>query len=283
MQSDVDVNIEEVQASVQVQPLTRCNGEGEVYQRTAAVHLQIEEALTMTSSQVVERARILDRQSPDYFQEECLIYLIREFRRRNDGRTVSDLSESLLDRCKNFIYNGLFSGLRVLGSQAVEDACNDVILELFTLVLDLESDRSDFLQVRFGPALQRLIIGVYRRHSSLIQEAKDSVPLSSVAGYESERDGDDIQRVVPLDDVVDHTISMEQRALYREGLSFLEEPYRTVFILRHYEGWQIEAKDPSVPTISRFYKKTPRTIQSWLSHAENILERWRGEHHEPVQ
>lgn len=283
MQSDVNVNIEEVQVSVQVQPLTRCNGEGEVYQRTPAVHLQIEKALTMTSSQVVERARILDRQSPDYFQEECLIYLIREFRRRNDGRTVSDLSERLLDRCKNFIYNGLFSGLRVLGSQAVEDACNDVILDLFTLVLDLESDRSDFLQVRFGPALQRLIIGVYRRHSSRIQEAKESVSLSSVAGYESERVGDDIQRVVPLDDVVDHTISMEQRVLYREGLSILEEPYRTVFILRHYEGWQIEAKDPSVPTISRFYKKTPRTIQSWLSHAENILERWRGEHHEPVQ
>jgi DNA-directed RNA polymerase specialized sigma24 family protein len=283
LQSDVDVNIGEVQASVQIQPLTRCNGEGKVYQRTAIVHLQIEEALTMTSAQLVERARILDRQSPDYFQEECLIYLIREFSRRNDARAVSDLSEGLLDRCKNFIHNGLFSGLRILGLQAVEDACNDVILELFTLVLDLESDHSDFLQVRFGPALQRLIIGVYRRHSSRIQETKDSVPLSSIAGYESEMDGDNRQHAVPLDDIVDHTISIEQRVLYREGLSILEEPYRTVFILRHYEGWQIEAKDPSVPTISRFYQKTPRTIQLWLSHAENILERWRGEHHEPEQ
>ena len=284
LQSDVNIKIGEAVATIQVQPLTRCNGDGEVYQRTASVHAQIKEALMMTSFQVVEHAQIVDRQSQGHLQEECLLYLIREFHRRNDVHIVSDLSASLLDRCKNIIYNRLCHGLRMLGQQAIDDAYNDVVLELFTLILDVENDRSDFLQVRFGPALQMLIIGVYRRHSSQIQEAKNSVLLSSIAGYESEGSDDNtIQYTVPLHKMVDTAISMEQRALYQEGLSMLEEPYRTVFILRYYEEWQIEAKDPSAPSISHLYKKSPRTIRSWLAQAENILEGWRGEQHEPRQ
>jgi DNA-directed RNA polymerase specialized sigma24 family protein len=241
LQSDVDEKIGEVQASVQVQPLTHCNSAGEVYQRTAAVHLQIEAALTLTSSQLVERARIADHHSPDYFQEECLVYLIREFRRRGDERIVNDLSEILICRCKNMIYGRL----QALGLQSIDDASNDVILDLFASIVDLGSDRGDFLQVRFGLALQRLIIGVYNLRVRRIKATQNNVPLSSIAGYESEVD-DDIRNSVPLDDVADPSISMEQRMLYQEGLSSLKEPYRTAFILRHYGGWQIDAKDPVV-------------------------------------
>src|SRR6266566_2712733 len=168
LQSDVDEKFGVVQGSEQVQPLTHCNSTGEVYQRTAAVHWQIEVALMLASSQVVERARIADDDSPDYFQEECLVYLIREFCRRGDERLVNDLSAILIDRCKNMIYGRL----QVLGQQGVEDAFNDVILDLFAPILDLSSDRGDFLQVRFGLVLQRLIIGVYNRHIRRIKTSQ---------------------------------------------------------------------------------------------------------------
>jgi len=49
-----------------------------------------------------------------------------------------------------------------------------------------------------------------------------------------------------------------------------------VFVLRHYEGWPIEDKDPSVPTISRHFQRTPRTIRNWMREAENVLAAWRG-------
>lgn len=276
LQSDVDEKIGAVQASVQVQPLTHCSSTGEVYQRTAAVHSQIKAALTLTSSKVVERARIADHDSPDYFQEECLVYLIREFRRRGDERLVNDLSVILIDRCKNMIYGRL----QALGQLGVEDAFNDVILDLFAPILDLGSDRGDFLQVRFGLALKSLIIGVYNRYvKGMKKEAENTVPLSSTAGHEPEGD-DDVRNGVQLDDLTDPSIPMEQRLLYREGLSMLREPYRTAFILRYYEGWQIDAKDPSVPTLSRYFKKSPRTLQTWLALAEERLEHWRGEQHE---
>ena len=278
MQSDIDEKIGEARASVQVQPLTHCNSAGEVYQCTAAVHVQIEAGLTLTSSQLVERARIADHHSPDYFREECLVYLIREFRRRGDERIVNDLSEILISRCRNMIYGRL----QALGLKSIDDASSDVILDLFAPIVDLRSDRGDFLQVRFGLALQKLIIGVYNLHVRRIKATQNTVPLSSIAGYESEGD-DDVRNSVPLNDVADLSISMEQRMLYQEGLSSLKEPYRTAFILRHYEGWQIDAKDSSVPTLSRYFKKSRRTLQTWLTHAEEMLEHWREGQHEPEQ
>jgi DNA-directed RNA polymerase specialized sigma24 family protein len=279
LQSDVDEKIGEVQASVQVQPLTRCNSAGEVYQRLTSVQSQITAALTLTSSELIERAQISDDQSPDYFQEECLVYLIREFHRRNDARTVNYLTELLIRRCQRTISGRLLA----FGLESVEDAVRDVVADLLDRILDLKSDRGDFLQVRFGLALKRLVIGVYRQYLARAEEAENIVPLSSIAGYESEKDDDEMQPVVPLDDVVDSSISVEQRVLYREGLSILEEPYRRAFILRYYDGWQIETKDPSVPTLSHYFGRTPRTIRSWLTYAEDILERWRGEQYEPRQ
>jgi hypothetical protein len=256
LQSDVDEKIGAVLGSVQVQPLTHCNSAGDVYQRTAIVHSQIETALTLTFSQLVGRARIAERHSPDYFQDECLVYLIREFHRRGDERIVNVLSGILISRCKNMIYGRL----QALGQRFVDDAFNDVILDLFSPILDVGSDRGDFLQVRFGRVLQRLIIGVYNRYvRGMKKESENTVPLSSTVGSESEGD-DDIRNSVQLDDIADPTSTMEQHLLYQEGLNMLVEPYRTAFILRYYEGWQIDAKDPSVPTLSRFFNKSPRTL-----------------------
>jgi DNA-directed RNA polymerase specialized sigma24 family protein len=273
LQSDINIKIKKAQESVQIQPLTHCTSAGEVYQRTASVHAQIEVALTLTSSQLIEQARISDSQSPDYFQEECLVYLIRDFHRRSDTRTVNDLAELLIRRCQRMIYGRLLA----FDLESVEDAVQDVIADLFDHILDLKSGRSDFLQVRFWLALKSLIISVYRRYLAQAEKAENVIPLSSLAGYELEKVNNDMPTDVSLDDVVDHSISVERLALCREGLMVLEERYRRVFIMRYYGGWQIESTDPSMPTLSRYFKKTPRTIQSWLTYAENVLEHWRGE------
>lgn len=275
LQSDIDGTIETIQERIQVQPLTHCNSAGETYQRTPAVLVQIEAALMLTSSQLLERVRIVDTQSPAYLQEECLVYLIHEFHRRGNKRLVNDLCEVLIGRCKNMIYGRLWT----LGVQSVDDAFNDVILDVFSLILDLESDRGDFLQIRFGRVLQKLVIGVYNRHVRRKKAEETTLPLSSIAGHEAERD-EEHGGSVPFEDVIDQSISMEQRLLYREGLNVLEEPYRTAFILRHYGDWPIEAKDSSVPTLSRHFQRTPRTIRAWLTHAEELLKHWRGESYE---
>lgn len=63
----------------------------------------------------------------------------------------------------------------------------------------------------------------------------------------------------------------------RDALSRIDEPYRSVFVLRHYFGWPTEDRFPNTRTISRHYGVDPRTIRNWLKKADQALEQWRGE------
>lgn len=279
MQFHVGQSSEVVPERVPIQPLTHCNSEGSVYQRPAVVEKQIEDAWTLTSAELVERARVQDYHAPGYLQEECLVYLIRAFHRMGKTDIVNALTESLLRRCSKRV-NEPF---QVLDPQERDDAYHDVLQDLFDQILDLESDRGDFLQVRFWVVLKRLGISRFRRYVASQEEAKHTVPLSSLAG--SERDEDDYDRrgTVPLGEVVNSSIPLERHALAQEALRLLQEPQRTAFMLRYGYGWPIEHRDPTVPSISRHFEKTPRTIRLWLSQAEETLACWRGETDDTVQ
>ena len=50
-----------------------------------------------------------------------------------------------------------------------------------------------------------------------------------------------------------------------------------VIMVCHYGGWPIESSDPTAPSLSRYFGKSPRTIRLWLQQAERVLEDWRGE------
>ncbi len=271
--------IGEVEERIHIQPLTHCTREGKAYQRSVAVESKIESALALTPAYLVEFAKSPDHKSSDYVQEECLVYLIREYKRKDRNSVVNDLTRILLQRCAKFINNRL----QILGQDTVEEAFHDVIQEMFTQILDLDSDRGDFLQVRFWAALKVIVISTFNRYKKRLEEAKNTVPLSSLAGYERTADDSNTRTFVPLEDLVDSSLSMEQRVLYQEGLNTLEDPYRTAFVLRHYYGWPIEASDPSVPSISHHFNRSSRTIRTWLSQAEEALERWRGENNETAQ
>ena len=62
-----------------------------------------------------------------------------------------------------------------------------------------------------------------------------------------------------------------------EALASLEEPQRSVFVLRYYQGWPVESKHPGEPTISGYFGVTSRTIRNWLTSAEKRLSEWREE------
>src|SRR4051794_34848011 len=102
---------------VPVQPLTHRNRAGAVYRREPTVDAQIERALALTPAQLADHARLMDRECPEYLQEEALVSLIREYHRRDDRPVVGALTEALIHRCAKFINNRL----QALGSEPVED------------------------------------------------------------------------------------------------------------------------------------------------------------------
>lgn len=250
-----------------VQPLTHCNDEGVLYTRTPEVEHQIARALRLTPTEVITQAQHDDQDAGDYLREETIVYLIRAAHQRADRIMVDALFTVLLRRCERLFKRQLGS----LGVQMFEDAYGDCVSALAERILDLDSDRGDFFQVRFWPALKRRAVSAFGRSAKGQQRTDYTVPLAD----EQQDDDDAVSQGTALTDA---TLSAIDRIEYHDGLNSIEEPYRTVFVLRYYHGWPTEDDDPTVPTISRYFNKTPRTIRNYLRRADDALVAWRGGH-----
>lgn len=257
-----------------VRPLTRRNAEGDLYRRLDAVEAQIAAALELERRARVERARISDRERADFLQAECVVYLIREAYRDGDNQVVDDLAGILIDRCAVV----LAAKLRKLGPDMAAEASDEVIELLFAKIIDLDSDVSDYYQVRFWAGLESLAISAFRRYLWQVKQAADVLPLSALAGQEIEQDDSDdaVQHTAASTDYRDPVLSPEQFVLCEDALVLLPEPIRSAFALRYYANWPIESQDPDVPTLSEAFGVTPRAIRKWFEKADKILENWRG-------
>lgn len=252
------------------EPLTRRNAGGDVYQRLATVDRQIQDTLRLESEELRRRLEIRDEASPDFLKEEALVYLIRYYRRVGNRQHVNDLSTCLVNRCAKLIYGSLGS----LGPDARDDGYSEVVEELFAKILDLDSDRGDFLQVRFWVVLERITVDIFRKQVNRLE-------LETTGGYDQETIDTLTQQGAVVVPTAFASRSVESkvidRVLIEAALHQLEEPFRSAYLLHHYWRWPIEDKDPTVQTISRRFGKTPRTIRNWLSRADERLAPWRGE------
>ena len=264
----MDYEITEQDTSCLPEPLTkRKKADGKIYRRQAVVDRQIREALKLDHKELRRRSEIRDEESPDYLKEESLVYLIRHYHKVGNQRVVNDLSKSLLyHRSAKYIYKRLGS----LRGDLRDEGYSNVVAELFSRIIDLRSDRGDFLQIRFGLCLKRLTVQVFRKQLNQLKLERNSIPLTSLEGY-------DVEETNPL--VRPRSIELEviEKDLIRAALSQLKEPLRSAYLLRYYENWPIEDQDPNVQTISRHFNKTPRTIRNWFTEAEKCLEAWREE------
>ena len=263
----------EQDSSCLLEPLTRRNKNGDVYQRLATVDRQIQDILNLDPQELRGRLEVRDEASLGYLKEESLVYLIRHYHKVGNRQRVNDLSECLVNRCSKWICSRL-SGLR---ADARADGYSEVVEKLFTRILDLGSDRGDFLQVRFWVVLEKLTVDVFRKQVNKLE-------LEMTVDCDRETIDTLIQEgavVVPAT-LASRAVESEaiDRGLIEVALRQLEEPLRSAFLLRHYLGWPIEDRDPAVQTISRRFGKTPRTIRNWLSRADGRLEAWRRSRNE---
>jgi hypothetical protein len=255
---------------VDIRPLTHSNKAGTLYYRDALVEQKIQSLDNLPDDEVLARAGNQDKDSPGYIQEEGLVYWIREYLHRGDSPRASELANILLLRCAKQIQ----LSLRKLGPDLAAQAEQDIVSDLFKDIVDLNSDRGDFLQVRFWHALKMRIIGAFNRY---LRNSKRTEALVATH-VDNEPYGDDSLAKAPDSyDVPVTGLSAEDRTLVKEALAAVDEPYRTAFILYYYYDWPSENKDPDVLTISSYFEKTPRTIRNWLTRAEEALREWRNE------
>ena len=252
------------------QPLTRRNANDQIYQRLAVVDRQINEALGLDDEELRSRLEAREEESPAFLKEESLVYLIRHHHGAGNRELVNDLAEFLLKRCATWI-DGKLSGLR---TDLREDGNAGVVAEVFERILDLASDRGDFLQVRFWKGIERITVDVFRKQVKQFD-------TESSGDYDQAAIDDLTQRGAVVVPTAFAGRPVESKAvdnvLIEAALHQLEEPILSAYLLRYHMEWPIEDKDPAVQTISQHFGKTPRTIRNWLSKADVILEAWRGE------
>src|SRR5262245_26563515 len=148
------IHTEKDETLTTVIPLTRRNRAGAVLRRDDKVESQIGATLSFDSPQLVARARITDERSPDFLREECLVYFIRDCRRRDDWQLGDMLGDVLFRRCKKWINDRVHAALE---PAYVDDCIGEVLLNLSEMILE-QGDRGDFAQVRFWKFLKRLTV-----------------------------------------------------------------------------------------------------------------------------
>lgn len=204
--------------------------------------------------------------NPGALRDETLVYFIRVFHRNDDIVMVNDLAEVLITRWQGWIRSkagGLSAG-------DADDLYGTVIKGLFERILDLDTDRGDYFQCKFGHALKRLTISALRPYyRASTWESKNIIKPTTDEEVESELDIDEI--------VADPSMSIEKKVLLADALSQIPQPHGMAYVLHHGYGWQIESKDPMEPTLSKHFQVTPRTIRNWITTAEKHLSQWRGE------
>jgi RNA polymerase sigma factor (sigma-70 family) len=260
-----------------VEPLTRRNAVGAIYRRDPLVERQIGDVLGLEAAALVARAQLADRAAVGYLEDEALVYLIRRALRGGQRRTANDLTEVLLRRSTPLIHCRLGS----LRREALQDAYGDVVATLFGRILDLESDRGDFAQVRFRVTVERLAIRAFNKQVWEADRARRTVSLSELADYDRDDDdpGDAAQASTragceqPLLETI-----VVQRDFICDALDHIEPRHRTAFLLRYVAGWPIEDRDPTVRTISRLFDVHARTIRNWLSQVKEALREWKEGH-----
>jgi RNA polymerase sigma factor (sigma-70 family) len=250
-----------------VRPLTRRYADtGAPYERLPEVEAQVRRALVL-KEQALAAELLRDYKSPEHIKDETLCYLIRERVRADQHEDANHFVEVLLRRHARTIRSRIGRG--GVDERHREDCAGEIVTQLLTELFDVESDRSDFAQVRFGLYFKRVSDGVLGKFRSLQERERQAESVASPRG-------DRTEEIDLLDTLADeHALSAEDRVLMRDALAHLPSHLREPFILRHLDGWQIESDSPSEPSISRQLKVTPRTIRNRLRDAEASLRRWR--------
>jgi RNA polymerase sigma factor (sigma-70 family) len=239
---------------------------GAPYERLPEVEAQVRRTLTL-EEQGLAAELDHDYKSPQHVKDETLCYLIRERVRAGQHEGANTIVEVLLRRHTRTIRSRIGRG--GVDERHREDCTGEIVIQLLTELFDVESDRSDFAQVRFGLYFKRVSDGVISKFRSLQERERQA---HSVA---FPRD-DSTEEVDLLDTLADErALSAEDRLVMRDALAHLPGHLREPFILRHFDGWQIESDSSSEPSISRQLNVTPRTIRNRLRDAEATLRRWR--------
>jgi hypothetical protein len=144
-----------------------------------------------------------------------------------------------------------------------------VVTRLFEKITDRQSDLGDFAQVSFWTFLAAKVSDAYRKHLTRLKKEQLEVAPAWVHGSEPAGESD-LTRDEDWEREPASGPGTDRELLTEELLGVLPE-HLYVMMKLHLAGWPIESKLDNEQTISRYFGKTPRTINNWLRDAQGQL------------
>lgn len=221
---------------------------------------------------VAERAKIMDSGDPEYITSECIIHFVRQSKANGDSSAYESLFLTLRARIAKAVpvrsrrVRGV-SGPAELDSEA---QIQELVLYRFQKLLCLDreeyDDRLDFYECRFNAAIFTL------RSTARRDIRKKENRRARLSGGEVGPD-DELDEILATANP--HKMRKNGDLLYR--LSILEainslplDEKRVVELL--IEGFPITSKDPTMQTIAKLLKCSPKTVQLRRYRAKAWIE-----------
>jgi len=256
-----------VKQEIEVEPLTRTTRAGKVLKRRLEVEEQIKEVLGLDLEELEPRLSERDYRAVDFIKPEVIVYLIRRALKMGDDDVVNRLSTALIGQ----ITRTIEGKVRVLSPHLREDSHSEIIVHIFEAVINLATDTGDYAQVSFGDWLDKRAADIMRKWWKFEKEGQVTDSLTREEHDDTSEENDPADRDFRPGELARE----EYPVLIDAALSALDENERGAFLLRHLWEWEIENADPTVPTISRRFGVTAKTIRNWLNSADKKIKTWR--------
>lgn len=254
---------------IEVEPLTRTTRAGKVLKRRPEVDEQIKEVLGLDPEELERRLSERDYRAVGFIRPEVIVYLIRRGLKMGDEDAINRLSTALIGQ----ITRTIEGKVRVLSPHLREDGHSEIVVHVFGGIINLATDTGDYAQVSFGDWLDKRAADIMRKWWKFEKEGQVTDSLTREEDDDASEENDPADRDFRPGELAPE----EYPVLIDAALSALDEHERLAFLLRHFWEWEIENADPRIPTISRRFGMTPKTIRNWLNSADKKIKIWRDQ------
>lgn len=252
--------------AIEIPPLRKVKQDGQLYCRRQPTEKMLAELASVPFEVLLQRARILDRRSPDYIPSEVLIHWIRQTRHHKSDAQLNVLYPLLEQRIRCACPK---KEIRVGRYADLQDYVLERVVRLLLRDRSSYEEKLDIYEVVFDRTIAKLRTSAFRHNF-----AKD-VPLIPIEYDESGEVTNEVEE--SLDRYRSEGMSQEEELTYRfqlrAAIDSLPEDERRLIDMEE-AGYPDQSENSEVETIAKLLGRTPKTVRAMRKRAyQSIRER----------
>jgi hypothetical protein len=245
-----------------VRPLQSVSNGGEPYTRRADVEAAI---CQMLARPVGEWPDVARKRGPGNLPSEALVFLIRTIK-HGDQDIVGALFYELVRRTIG-VARRWARGFDCARTEDILSEVQDQVVQL--LCATTPTPQSEFLEVAFGLAVRNFTLNVVAK----VENKPELVVVDDTGRGEEDEPQYLVDSIPDTDpgpeDVLLQLADKQKRAiLVAKALAVVKDRRHVeAVILRYVWHWPITDKDPTKPTLEKYFGRSERQIRNWINGA----------------